>query len=203
MLPHDPKTPAVAATSTETAPVALAAAKPAQRTSAAEAQKAAELAATEQLTPTVEKAFIQAVEAGKREYDAGANDMAKGASRPHRKAALCSLFRDSGPANWTGTIADLSSNSDGKGVLAITIAPDVTFKTWSTSLSDIGDHTLIDPESAMYRQLVSMKKGDRVIFSGSFLPSDSDCIREASITQRGSMTDPEFIVRFTQVRSQQ
>jgi hypothetical protein len=54
----------------------------------------------------------------------------------------------------------------------------------------------------MYRQLVSMKKGDRVIFSGSFLPSDSDCITEASITQSGSMTDPEFIVRFTQVRPQ-
>jgi multidrug efflux pump subunit AcrA (membrane-fusion protein) len=94
----------------------------AQARSVAEAQKAAELAATEQLTPTVERSFIQAVEAGKREYDAGANDMAKGASRPHRKTALCSLFRGSGPVNWTGTIADLSSNSDGKGVLAITIA---------------------------------------------------------------------------------
>jgi hypothetical protein len=177
---------------TETAPVALATTTPAAPTAPVKAVEP-------DLMPPAEKAFIRAIEDAKHEYEAGANDMAKGASRPHRKAALCSVLRD-GARGWTGTIARLSSNGDGKGVLSIQLTPDVTVKTWNNSLSDISDQTLIEPDSVMYRQLVAMKNGDKVTFTGNFFPSDSDCVKEASITQRGSMSDPEFIVRFTDVR---
>jgi hypothetical protein len=69
-------------------------------------------------------------------------------------------------------------------------------KTWNNSLSDIGDHTLLEPGSAPHTQAVDLRPGQSVEFSGTFLAGDKDCFRESSITQRGSMSEPEWIFRF-------
>jgi hypothetical protein len=44
-----------------------------------------------------------------------------------------------------------------------------------------------------------MEKGDPVKFSGTFVRDEADCIKEGSLTQNGSMTEPEFIFRFSRV----
>jgi hypothetical protein len=48
------------------------------------------------------------------------------------------------------------------------------------------------PSSNVFRQAVSLSKDQRIVFSGSFLPGDTDCVQETSLTQEGSMSDPEF-----------
>jgi hypothetical protein len=45
-----------------------------------------------------------------------------------------------------------------------------------------------------------MTAGEAIVFSGFFLPDEEDCIKERSLTQQGSMTEPEFGFRFTRVR---
>jgi hypothetical protein len=152
-----------------------------------------------------EQAFIDAIEKARAEFRDGTNEMAKGASRAHRAEALCDLFANNFTvSNWTGTVAQLSSNSDGKGVLAITLAPDITVRTSNNSFSDLFDHTLIEPTSSVYNQAVALRNGQHVTFSGTFTVAEgvaplADCIHEVSLTQYGSMTKPEFFFRFSAI----
>src|SRR3954447_3015699 len=49
-------------------------------------------------------------------------------------------------------------------------------------LSDISDQTLIDPGSALFAKISTLKVGQKVVFSGTFTRSETDCIKETSLT---------------------
>jgi hypothetical protein len=161
--------------------------------------------------PRDQQMFVRAVFDARGRYEAGTTELQKGSARPWRAQAICNAFRSptvwyarNGAEyldfeGWVGKLTELSTNSDGDGVLSIEIAPKVWLKTWNNSLSDIGDHTLIKPDTHLYRDLMAFTKGKYVSFSGSFIKSGTDCVRERSMTIEGSMTEPEFIVRFTTV----
>jgi uncharacterized protein len=151
-------------------------------------------------TSEVETLLIASVEKARAAFAAGANDMAKGAARPARAKEICAILKNQRlVSDWVGKVETLSSNSDGLGVLSIQIAEGVSIKTWSNAISDVGDQTLIDPESAVFKRAIALKVGQRVIFGGQFIPSSTDCIREGSLTLAGSLTKPEFIFRFSNI----
>jgi hypothetical protein len=129
--------------------------------------------------------------------------MVKGAARAHRRVRLCQLVQGMDVRGWTGRITNLSSSSSGKGVLGISIGPHITITTINNDISDSFDHTLLDPSSNVFRQVVPLSVDQQILFSGSFLPSDTDCVREIGLTQEGSMTDPEFLFHFTDVKAVQ
>jgi hypothetical protein len=147
--------------------------------------------------------FISVITAARGEYKSGPNDMVKGAARAHRRVRLCQLVQGTDVQGWTGRITNLSSSSSGKGVLGISIGPHITITTINNDFSDSFDHTLIEPSSNVFREVVPLSVGQQILFSGSFLPSDTDCVREISLTQEGSMTDPEFLFHFTDVKAVQ
>ena len=149
--------------------------------------------------PEDEKAFLAVVAEAREAYRGAANDMAKGAVRVARKAKLCP-FLAKGAKDWVGSIAKLDSSSKGLGVLTLTLARDVSVGTWNNDLSDIMDHTLLDPSSSVAHAAMAMAKGDKVVFSGRFIQSDEDCLRETSLTQDGSLRDPAFVLLFSAVR---
>lgn len=144
-----------------------------------------------------EDALISIVEAARRQYDNGSNDMAKGAARPRRASAICAVFRELPVTNWTGTITNLSSNGDGKGVLSVDIGSNITLKTSNNSFSDSNYRTLIEPDSPVFIAASGMKMGQKVFFSGTFFHSETDCLEERSLTLSGSIEKPEFIFRFS------
>jgi hypothetical protein len=148
--------------------------------------------------PADEAAFVSAVTSGQSAYDAAANDMAKGGTRADRKNAICKALQNgAGVTGWVGTIKTLSSNSDGKGVLEISVAPNVVIGTWNNAVSDIQDNTLLDQKSTVFRTVSNMKEGDTVFFSGNFISSETDCVEERSITLGGAMQEPEFVFQFS------
>jgi hypothetical protein len=149
---------------------------------------------------TDEAAFVSVVSDTRSEYNNGSNDMVKGAARVHRRERLCQLVQSVVVRGWTGTIVKLSSSSRGNGVLSVSIGPQITIGTTNNELSDSFDHTLLSPLSNVFRQVVSLSQEQRILFSGSFLPGDTDCVHETSLTQEGSMTDPEFLFHFTDVK---
>jgi hypothetical protein len=150
--------------------------------------------------PADEAKFIDAVRSSQTEYNAAANDMAKGAARATRRNGICQALQSGMAVNdWIGTIKMLSSNGDGKGVLYISVADDVVIGTWNNALSDIGDETLLDQNSTVFKAASAMKERDKVGFSGTFIPSDVDCAKESSMTLEGSMTSPAFIFRFASI----
>lgn len=151
-------------------------------------------------TPQQEK-FNNAVAEYSAAYASAANEMAAGAQQQKRAKALCSILGKSRAAkDWTGFITELSSNGDGLGVLAIETGKGVTIKTWNNALSDSGDNTLLPLDSPVMEVAMNLSVGQAVQFSGTFVRDRTQCIRESSITQDGSMRQPEFIMRFTSLK---
>ena len=151
--------------------------------------------------PDDEAALLVAVEAARRQYQMAANDMARGSARPTRAQDICRTIPSPAVSGWVGTIAALSTNSEGKGVLSIQIAPRVLVKTWSNAVSDYGDGTLIDPASPLFRAASLLQAGQRVRFSASLIPDRTDCFREASTSLAGSIAEPEFIMRLEDIQA--
>ena len=120
--------------------------------------------------------------------------------KAQRDRALCVAFLSPLIDDWTGTIKKIDSNSDGKGVLEISIAPDIQVKTWDDAFLDIGDRTLIDPGSPIFTAVSAMKEGQRVSFSGRiFKGKGSDCVKESNLSLRRQVEEPEFIFKFSKV----
>jgi hypothetical protein len=149
--------------------------------------------------PDDEADVVQIVNAAISRYKTGQNEMQKGAARPMRAQAICNVLPRRHASNWIGTVNRLSTNGEGKGVLYIQIAPDIYVKTWNNALSDMFDKTLIDPQTSLFRTVSQLHEGQKVRFSGDFPASDTDCFEEPSLTLGGSITEPEFVIRFESV----
>jgi len=150
--------------------------------------------------PTDQARFINAVVSARTSYNSAANELAAGGMRSARQQAICNAVINQQASDWVGRIETLTSNGDGKGVVSLSMTQYIHVATWNNSLSDIRDHTLIDPTSSMFKELAALKVGDLVKFSGQFSSSNTDCVGEQSVTLQGSMTKPEFTMRFTSIR---
>lgn len=146
-------------------------------------------------------AFVETIRKFKAAYGGAQNDMLRGATRPARGSELCGVLPSGTVTDWTGEIARLSSNNDGKGVVSIKVADGVYMKTWNNALSDFGDRTMIDTTSPLFARVAALAVGQAVRFSGDLVRSDLDCFREGSLSVSGAMTEPEFIIRFTDIKA--
>lgn len=168
-----------------------------QTPAGAQPARPADSPGTELPMPDRQQQFIDILDDFAARYSQAPNEMAQGALRPQRAKAICSLMnRDWQVRGWLGKVKKMSSNNEGKGVIEISISPRISVKTWNNALSDIGNHTLLEPGSLPHTQAVQLRPGQNVEFSGTFLLGDKDCLRELSLTQRGSMSEPEWIFRF-------
>jgi hypothetical protein len=104
-------------------------------------------------------------------------------------------------SNWIGTIRSISTTSSGDASLEVELqgASFATLGTHDNMLTDLSDHTLIKKGSPLYNQLGDLSPGQRIIFSGSFFPNDTDHFRELSFTLIGSMMSPEYLFSFRDV----
>jgi hypothetical protein len=143
-----------------------------------------------------EERFITAIVSNRNAFVAAQDETAQRGARDTRKSAICAALPPSlSVRQWQGTIALL----DGKGALSIRLVPDLELRTWSDAGSSSGDTSLFDPNSSLSKKLASLKEGDFVSFSGSFLRSDADCVKETNLMIARSMRQPEFVFRFADV----
>lgn len=151
--------------------------------------------------PESEQSFISIVSAAQSQSRNVDNDMQRGGVKAARDRSLCTQMGSLQVSDWVGTVETIDSNSDGKGVLAVRVAPDITIETWNNALSDIDSDTLIEPGSPVFQAASAMKQGALVRFSGTFLPGDDggDCLREDSLTLEGKVESPDFIFRFSSI----
>lgn len=150
--------------------------------------------------PEIQARFIEAVSAARQKSKDADNDMQRGSAKSERDKNVCALLKGMKVKNWTGKITNITSNSDGKGVIEVEIAKNITVKTWNNALSDIGDNTLIEPGSKFFDFVASLKKGTKIQFSGNFFRGASgDCLKESSMSLRGKLEDPEFIFSFVEI----
>lgn len=148
--------------------------------------------------PEQEEKFIEIVSSAISSAKGVDNDMKLGGIKAKRDKAVCAtLSKDKKIKNWAGKVKTVSANSDGYGVLALEIAPDIELKTWNNAFSDSRHHTLIAPDSELFSVASDLKPGDTVSFSGRFIPSSKDCIVESSMTLYGKVNEPEYIFKFS------
>ena len=103
---------------------------------------------------------------------------------------------------WTGTISNVSSGEQGPAVLMVKLTDGVTVGTMNGSTPDSANGSLIEPASALFKTVSQLHVGERVLFSGQFLPSNADCIKETNPTEDGAMTSPSFVMKFTTITEQ-
>jgi hypothetical protein len=163
------------------------------------AERKHQTGSTKFMMPADEAAFIAASQRALAQYNTAPNDMLKGSSRPVRARAICEAVPNKQAVWWIGKVTKLDTNGDGKGVLYVEIAPSISVDTWNNDISDAEDNTLINPASALFARVSQLRLGQFVRFNGDFPDSDTDCVKESSLTLEGSITEPEFIIRFSSV----
>lgn len=133
--------------------------------------------------------------------DQGANELKLSKMRTIRKSSLRMALRSGKVKNWTGTLKALSTTSEGKAHVAVELPCEtvVSVQTWNNELSDMSDKTLIPQSSPIFDKVAELKVGQKVIFDGQFLPDDKNGFVEQSISEAGSLKEPEFSFRFSNI----
>lgn len=149
--------------------------------------------------PPPQQRLVAAVQRARDAYGSSTNDMARGAARPLRGREVCEAVRDGVATNWTGLVTGLSSRPDGRGVLSVDVGERTFLTTRTNAESDRADGTLIEPGSPVFQQAARLRVGQKVRFSGRFAASDTDCLKEASLTLAASMQRPEYLMVFQQI----
>jgi hypothetical protein len=151
--------------------------------------------------PAVEAQFVQTVEATAKAFNSGSTDLQQSQAIRTRDAQLCSIS-GSHAESWVGTIHDIGATGDGFAYVNVEIAPTIVLQTWNNAFSDIDSDTLIKPDQPFFQTLVPMKEGQKVTFSGDFLSSSDSCLKRANLTETFYATDPNFILKFTNIAAQ-
>lgn len=141
-----------------------------------------------------QKGFIETVQDYSAQYEAAPNELKKSSVSKKRMDAFSKLKGDPRKiTGWYGTIEKLGTNGDGDAYITIRLLVDnITLSTWNNSFSDAGSNTLIKNGTPMYEALSEMSEGNVVMFSGALG-------KIKNMSERGKMTDPDFLFKFTKV----
>jgi len=150
--------------------------------------------------PQDQKTFCDAVTSFIAQYNAAPNELKKSAVRAARKQKLQEVIPSLQFDGWIGELTDMGTVSDGSAYIAVKLAGSpLSIQTWNNGMSDLNDKTLIPVNTPLFNAISDFKKGAQVKISGQFVTSDQDFIGEQSVTENGSMTEPEFTAHFTKV----
>ncbi len=146
----------------------------------------------------MESTFIAIVAEAQRANKGVENGTQRGGIKATREKKLCEAMTSLRVTNWIETMASIDANSDGKGVLKVDLAKNITIKTWDNELSDIRSKILIEPGTPLFNIVSTLKMGQVIKFSGTFLKGNGgNCLSESSLRLSGKLRDPKFIFRFS------
>lgn len=175
--------------------------KKANSNSGSETSVAVKNATAEINKPEKQKQFEEVITKHIETYKRARNELQKSSLRSTRRSKIGSVLNGLEVQNWSGIINKLSTNSEGRAILSVRINPNIEIKTWNNAVSDIASNTLIEQNTQLYNQLMELDVGQQVVISGYFFNSDEDFIEETSLTEKGSMVNPEFLLKFVSVTS--
>ena len=146
-----------------------------------------------------QRKFVEIAVSYKKIFKDAKNKLQQSSSRTMRRQALAGLGMGMHIDGWTGSIKCMETTSDGHAAIVVSLGSGIELHTWNNSVSDIGSGTLIYHDTALYNKLSNMERGQKIKFSGTFLPSSEDYYQESSLTLEGSMLEPEFLFKFTAI----
>lgn len=151
--------------------------------------------------PSAQKDFIRIVEEARGKIDDAETELQESVALRQRDKDLCAVLDGRTATNWTGKITKVGANGEGKAHVEIELADDIRVMTWNNAFSDINDNTLISPNASFFDDLVAMPEDTTVTWSGRFLAGNNFCLKKANLTNLFYGKDPQFIVRFTDIKA--
>jgi len=85
------------------------------------------------------------------------------------------------------------------GILKIKISDNITLLTPQNFLGELKPEEMVP--SRLMDFLSRQSEGTVIVFSGTFYPDKERCFRELSITDAGSLDNPDFEFKFSSVGS--
>ena len=149
--------------------------------------------------PDAQMKFVETVEKARTAISDAETDLQESVALRSRDKALCAILPKNKAINWTGVIGRVGANGEGKAYVLVDIADDMKVSTWNNALSDFNDDTLSPTTSKFFDNLVALKKGDPVTFSGTFLRSNNSCLTKKNLTDLFYGRDPDFLFRFSNI----
>jgi hypothetical protein len=136
--------------------------------------------------PQSEIAFLQIVSAAEANGNTE-NEIQQDSARADRGTSLCRDVFQNGTSvsGWMGTVKEVGTSAfDGSASLKIDLTDSITLETVENTITKGSD---------LYSTLANVAIGDKVAFSGRFVPATDgkDCIQELSLTTVGSLSEPE------------
>lgn len=152
-------------------------------------------------TPSEQVEFQEARNTFFNSYENAPNEIKKSdvfnASREH----TCSYKQKYGDSfsNWTGTVSTISTDQGGDEVTVFSIVSD------EQGIPVVYKELGIKRGSPLYTQISEFSIGQKVHFTFSFEDESfstnvKECFDEMSITELGSLEEPEFRVSFKSIR---
>ncbi len=155
--------------------------------------------------PTQQTNFINMISGYASDYKKAANQLKKSALRRKRSKSIQEFLGDNLSVQWVGTVGTLATTSQQNAHMKINLlGTEIIFiSNANNELSDLTgpEETLIQIGSSFYDIVSEFEERDKVKITGSFLKdsTESDYIFEQSISERGSMTEPEFLFKFESI----
>lgn len=147
--------------------------------------------------PAGQQQFMEIVTSFVEPYEAANNELLKSRQRKSRQAQLEAAFGSEIFSTWVGTLTQLGTTSDGDAYLVVRLSgSNIDIRTTNNGFSESlsNNKTLVKDGTDVFEQLIELGKDDIVVISGNFFPSNQDRFYENSITERGSMIAPAFLV---------
>lgn len=155
--------------------------------------------------PSTQRQFVDLNRDCVTAYRAGTNDIQRSLAFNSCNDSRTQYAAKHPIRGWLGTVESISTDQ-GADVVSFRITTsidgfDISYGTLSNRVSDARYGSLITQTNPIFGVLANLHVGDRVEFDGDFLgdPAGETGIWEASMTERGSMEEPEFNIRFTKV----
>jgi hypothetical protein len=152
--------------------------------------------------PTAERAFVNAAMAARANWLAAPNDLAKAQLPAQRAAALCRALPGLAATNWRGSVGRIDPDNFpdffGRKTahIVIQLTSHVSVSTPAAPLLN-NPATMVEAGSPIYATAATLPHGQSVVFSGQFFPDGDNCLQENSLTEDGSMSDPQFKIHLT------
>jgi hypothetical protein len=126
-------------------------------------------------------------------YDAADNELKKSIVRKNRDRDALAAASGGSFSNWSGTLQRLGTDHNGDAFIEVALdGCKCILQTTYNSISDVLEPTVITMGTPMFSTLTNMHEGDRIFVSGQIL-------HEKSLTESGSIHDPAWITRFSDV----
>lgn len=152
-------------------------------------------------TPLEQREFQESRNSFFSAYEAAPNEIKKSDIFNNSRKHTCSFKSKYGDSftSWTGTVANISTDQGGDEVTIFSIVSNE--HGVPVSYQQMG----IKRGTALYKQISELSIDQKVYFNFSFedeaySSNVKECFDERSLTELGSLEEPEFRVNFTAVR---